>query len=84
MLTLFAVINEAFKSTSDMALHKIATLTAAAHIEELVKLEEFVALEAMNGFTIRIIQNTIAADKIKEDLAPRNLELWNLSCVYPL
>jgi hypothetical protein len=33
-----------------MALHNIMTLTATTHIEELLELEDFAALEVMNAF----------------------------------
>jgi hypothetical protein len=46
-----------------MALHNIMTLTAAMHVEELLKLENFASLEVMSDFSIGVIQNTIAAHK---------------------
>jgi hypothetical protein len=68
------VIKEVFSSTSDKALRNIMTLTAATRIEELLELEDFVALEVMSDFAISVIRNTIAAHKAKEDLSTQKLQ----------
>lgn len=69
-----AVVREAFKSTSDAALHEIMALTAAAHIEDIVELEEFVNLEVMGSFAATILRNTIAANRAKENTATQELQ----------
>jgi hypothetical protein len=68
------IIKEASNSTSDIALHNIMTLTAATHIEELLMLEDFAALEVMSDFSISVIRSTIAAHKAKEDLSTKKLQ----------
>ncbi|KAH7317410.1 hypothetical protein BKA65DRAFT_466379 [Rhexocercosporidium sp. MPI-PUGE-AT-0058] len=52
------VVREVFNSTSDKALREIMASTAATHIEELIGLEDFTALDVMSEFAVSIIQNT--------------------------
>src|SRR5213079_28010 len=68
------VVKEVFSSTNDKALHKIMSLTAAAHIEELVELEDFAALDVMGDFAIGIMRNMMAARKAKEESCVRELQ----------
>jgi hypothetical protein len=68
------IVKEVFNSTSDMVLHSVMTLTAATHIEELLELEDFAALEIMSNFSIGVVRNTIAAHKAKEDLSTQKLQ----------
>jgi len=68
------VVEEAFRSTSDTALHKIITSTAAAHIEELVEHEDFATLTVMSDFALGILRNLIAAYKVKEELSTQKLQ----------
>lgn len=70
------VVREASGATSDTALHHTLGVTAAAHIEESLELEESVTLDTMTGFTVGIItQNMIAADKSRQDLLQTSGEL---------
>ena len=62
------VIKEVFNSTNDAALQETVASAAAAHIEELVELPEFAALEVMSDVAIRIIKDMVAASKVKDDL----------------
>jgi hypothetical protein len=57
------VIKEVFSATGDMRLREMITLTAATHIEELVELDDFAALEVMSDFAINIVRNMITACK---------------------
>ncbi|KAF4632577.1 hypothetical protein G7Y89_g5550 [Cudoniella acicularis] len=69
-----AVVEEAFNSTSDTALHKIITSTAAAHIEELVQHEDFTTVTVMSDFALGILRNMIATYKVKEELSAQKLQ----------
>ena len=63
------VVREAIQSTSDNALHRMLALTSAEHIEELIELEDFTALEVMNDFAVTIIRSRLVAhDKKEQDL----------------
>lgn len=61
------VIKDVFSLTGDLALHNIITLTAAEHIEELVKLEDFAELDVISDFAIGIIRTAITASKDMEE-----------------
>jgi hypothetical protein len=69
------IVKEVFNSTSVMALHNIMTLTAATHIEELLKLEDFALLELMSDFSIGLMRNT----RLRRTFLLRNFKLSNLS-----
>ena len=55
-------------------LHNIITLTAAEHIEELVKLEDFAELDVMSDFAIGIIRTAITASKEMEEKSTQKLQ----------
>jgi hypothetical protein len=68
------VVKEVFNATRDTALHNMVTSAAAAHIEELLELDDFTALEVMSDFAIGIIRTTIAARKANEESSRQKLQ----------
>lgn len=68
------VVKETFSSTGDPELHQIISLSAAAHIEELVELEGFAGLDIIGDFTIAIMRNMVASRKASEDLLSQKLQ----------
>jgi hypothetical protein len=68
------VVKEVFNSTTDMELREIMSLTAAAHIEELLEFEDFAELDVMNDFAIGIIRNMFATYKANEGSTSRELQ----------
>lgn len=68
------IIKEAFKSTSDKELYNIIALAAASHIEELVELEDFAALEVIGDFAISIMRKTTVTHKVQEGLLTERLK----------
>ena len=67
------VVKEVFNSTTDRELREIMSLTATAHIEELLEFEDFAELDVMNDFAIGIIRNMFATYKADESLTSREL-----------
>ena len=49
------VIKDVFSLTGDLVLYNIITLIAAEHIEELIKLKDFIELDVIGYFAIGII-----------------------------
>jgi len=68
------VVKDVFSLTGDLALHNIITLTAAEHIEELVKLEDFVELDVMGDFAIGIVRTAITAFKDIDEKSTQKLQ----------
>lgn len=60
------ITKKVIESTGDKELHTIMGSTAAKHIEDLVELEDFVALEAMNDFTVGILRRMLSARETRE------------------
>jgi hypothetical protein len=50
------IVREVFDSTGDTVLREMMASTAAAHIKELVGLEDFAALDVMSDFTTSVIR----------------------------
>jgi hypothetical protein len=67
------VVKEVFNSTTDRELREIISLTAAAHIEELLEFEDFTELDVMSDFAIGIIRNMFATYKADESSTSREL-----------
>ena len=67
------VVKEVFNSTTDRELREIMSLTAAAHIEELLEFEDFAELDVMSDFAIGIIRNMFATYKADEGSTSREL-----------
>jgi hypothetical protein len=68
------VVKEVFDSTRDTALHNMVTSASAAHIEELLELDDFTALEVMSDFAVGIIRSTIAERKANEESSLQGLQ----------
>jgi hypothetical protein len=75
-----SVVKEVFSSNADSELKEIMTLTAAEHIEELLKMEDFAALELMSDFTTPLIRTTVAtlksqidASEVEKQVSSQNL-----------
>lgn len=68
------VVKDVFSLTGDLALHNIITFTAAKHIEELIKLEDFVELDVMSDFAIGIVRTAITAFKDMDKKSTQKLQ----------
>ncbi|KAK2758975.1 hypothetical protein FQN54_003073 [Arachnomyces sp. PD_36] len=87
------IVRTAFDSTSDSELLRIMALTSAEHIEELVELEDFVALGVMNAFITTILRKKLSAHReevqrlnhiihtLKSDLRTTEANLRHERCV---
>ena len=58
-----------------MELRKLMSLTATAHIEELLEFENFAALEVMSDFAIGIIWNMLATHKAEQGSGTTGCEI---------
>jgi hypothetical protein len=62
-----SVVKAVFNSTSDVELRDIMALTATSHMETLIELEDFAALEVMGDFAVKLVRNMIAKHKVEEE-----------------
>jgi hypothetical protein len=69
------IIREVFQCNGDMELRKIMASTVAAHIEELIELDDFVGLDIPSDFVMNIIRHTISTYRVNENLSNQELQV---------